>query len=593
MKQSQGKFFEIYFSVFESTWPKVLKIISIFSIAAALDILSIGLIAPFLAIATNASSIEQSSMLARIFYQLTGLDVTSNPQIFVQYLGVLLIAIFVCKGFVAYKLQYTIARIAFKEALALRLKLMKAYMGLPYEYFLSKNSSEVVQSMILNTNNFINGVLLTSFRVGAELLTLFFIVLLLSYKAPLAVAVMVGALGVFVLFYNAIIRKRSYRYGRSTNSASMGIIQDVTQFVRGFKDIKILGVGTFFYRRIEKNAEIMADDGAKQGALLISPKYVIETIIFTVVVTAIILVVSTGKNLQEYYPILGMFALAAVRLIPSTSTIMNGMAQMKNHIPSMEIIHDVLQRHRRWISKGTTTDDQVEFDHFRTLKLENVSFRYEDKSKFAIKNVSFELVRGKSLGLIGKSGSGKTTLVDVILDLLHPEDGKISVNETPIKKCLNFWRKQVAYIPQMIFLMDDSLKRNIALGESDAEIDEKRLYAAIQDAALSDVIATLPQGLDTQVGESGIKLSGGQRQRVALARAFYFQKEVIIMDEATSSLDYETEKTIIDTIKQLQGKKTMIVIAHRLSTIQDCDSLIELSEGAVVNTGKPEDVLRV
>jgi ATP-binding cassette, subfamily B, bacterial PglK len=229
---------------------------------------------------------------------------------------------------------------------------------------------------------------------------------------------------------------------------------------------------------------------------------------------------------------------------------------------------------------------------FKELTINQASFSHDGMKHPALQNISLKIVAGETIGLIGPSGSGKTTLVDLSLGLLEAQSGSLELNGITLKKSLHEWRSQVAYIPQQVFLIDNSLRCNVALGEEDAEIDELKLHKALEQAHLSELVKQLPHGLQTIVGERGVRLSGGQRQRVALARAFYHGRSVLVMDEATSALDEDTETVIINEIQRLKGQKTMIVIAHRLSTVQNCDRIYRLEHGRIVEVGPPEEVLR-
>jgi len=226
------------------------------------------------------------------------------------------------------------------------------------------------------------------------------------------------------------------------------------------------------------------------------------------------------------------------------------------------------------------------------LKLENVQYSYPQTKQAALQNLGLEIKVGESIGLVGPSGSGKTTLVDVLLGLLEPQSGTMEFNGQPLQEHLGEWRSQVAYLPQQVFLIDNSLRCNVALGEEESEIDETRLREALRQARLTELVEQLPQGVHTVLGERGVRLSGGQRQRVALARAFYHGRSVLVMDEATSALDNETEKEIVAEIQRLKGQKTMIVIAQRLTTVQHCDRIYRLEQGRIVEEGTPNQVLK-
>ena len=300
------------------------------------------------------------------------------------------------------------------------------------------------------------------------------------------------------------------------------------------------------------------------------------------VVTLVLLMLLLGYDLQVLVPTLGMFGVAALRLTPAANTLSTSLIQLRYVRDSISRLHRDFQTVTPVPFEARQSPLGIAPDEFRCLALDKVRFTYPNARQPVLKTLSLEIRAGESIGLIGPSGSGKTTLVDVMLGLLKPQAGELRYNDRPLQDALAQWRAQVAYLPQQTFLIDDTLRHNVALGVEDTEIDENRVKDALKQARLEQLVDELPEGTDTILGERGVRLSGGQRQRVALARAFYHGRSVLVMDEATSALDNETEREIVEEIRRLKGQMTLIVIAHRLTTVQHCDRICSLQNGAIV-----------
>jgi len=298
---------------------------------------------------------------------------------------------------------------------------------------------------------------------------------------------------------------------------------------------------------------------------------------------------------EPLLPLLSIFGVAAARLLPSFYIFLGSYNHLRFSQSAVNRLYDDLCEVDKIIQEKNLAREYVNAntnkEMFEKLELKGVRFRYPNGGSWVLQDLDFTLKKGEAIGVIGASGSGKTTLIDIILGLLDPQDGGCWLNGRDLHKNKAYWWSQTAYLPQMVFIIDDTLRCNVALGVPDDEIDEVVLLDALQQARISDLIDQLPQGLNTVLGEQGVRLSGGQRQRVALARAFYHGRDILVMDESTSALDSDAEKEIVDEIKQLKGIKTMIVIAHRFSTVRHCDRIIRLEAGRIVAQGSYEQVI--
>jgi len=312
----------------------------------------------------------------------------------------------------------------------------------------------------------------------------------------------------------------------------------------------------------------------------------------TFVVALVVLNIMLGRDLTALVPTLGVFGVAALRLIPAANALSSSLLQLRYSRDSIARLHADVVALEHVSLESSESFGQVPSQPFRSLVLDRVQFTYPNSTTPALKELDMEIRADESIGLVGASGSGKTTLVDVLLGLLEPQHGELRYNGRPLKESLAQWRSQVAYLPQQVFLIDNTLRRNVALGLEDHEIDEARLTEALRQARLAELVAQLPDGVETILGERGVRLSGGQRQRVAIARAFYHGRDVLVMDEATSALDNETEREIVEEIRRLKGQKTLIVIAHRLTTVRHCERIFRLRDGRIVEQGTFDEVFR-
>jgi ABC-type multidrug transport system fused ATPase/permease subunit len=350
------------------------------------------------------------------------------------------------------------------------------------------------------------------------------------------------------------------------------------------KEIRVLGIGDYFYHRVKNSATRYSRLYTLASVLTSTPRNLLELVLVYFVVILVIVTVFYGGNVALLIPTLGMFGVASLRLLPAFSVFSSGIISLRFSRNSVSSLYNDLS-HLRSIKSITDNINETDGKPFQSLCLSNVSYYYPGAKHNSLDKVSLKFNAGEKIGVIGTSGSGKTTLIDMLLGLIAPSSGSISYNKAALPGDLARWQAQVAYLPQEVFLTDDTLRHNIALGVENEKIDNDSLNQAINQSHLQDLVTRLPQGVNTYLGEKGIKLSGGQRQRIALARAFYHGREILIMDEATSALDSETEHKIMEEIKTLCYDKTLIIIAHRMSTLRYCDRIIQMENGNIVSEG--------
>lgn len=382
-----------------------------------------------------------------------------------------------------------------------------------------------------------------------------------------------------------IIRPVLSRAGIRNRDAQTEMNQWLLQAVQGIKDVKITQKERFFESNYKKNGQIYIKTTYQNEILSMVPRFMIEAVAMAGFFCVIAVLIAMGTNLEAIIPMLSGVAVAAVRLLPSVNRISQGMAGIAFGEPAADKLIENLNEaneydslYQKYITKADKTrisklQNKIEFLH--------ISYKYPAGKRNVLSDASFVIHKGESVGIKGASGAGKTTAVDMLLGLLSPQKGKILVDGSDIQSDMKGWLDQIGYIPQSIFMLDADVRQNVAFGAEKGETDDERVWKALEEAAIADDIKEWPQGLDTQIGERGIRLSGGQRQRIGIARALYANPSVLFFDEATSALDTETETVIMDSVSKLHGKKTMIIIAHRLSTLEGCDHIYCVEEGSI------------
>ena len=571
---------------------KIILILVLFFISGMLDIVSIGLIGPFIALINNPESASQFFLWDFIntsLYYISGNQMENVVTIF----GFVIIVIFFIKVILAYCIHLFIIRFGCNLERDLCNRLMRTYQNLPFLFHVNTNSSSIIQCITRYASIFSNSMVMPALRFVIEIITISALIILLGITNIKAVVVLVVITVLFLTLYMILIKNKLYVMGKLVSKAEESIIKGVQQAFDGYQEISILGKRKFFYDNVKKNTDNIATIRTRYNAYQILPRYFIELIMVAFIVIFMLVLTLNTSITQSALPILSIFVAASIRIIPSINNIVRSINQIKNSkYATLRLFNDLKEIEKYSVNK-IISEELVKESHenFKIMHVNSVEFRYPNATQKAIKNISMTIERGNSIGIIGKTGCGKTTLVNIILGLLEPDSGQVLTNNNSIFNDLRRWMNMVAYIPQSMFMIDDTIKNNIALGMNESDIDEELLTKALTMSRLNLFLEKLPDGINTVVGERGVRLSGGERQRIALARAFYFQRQVIIMDEATSSLDNETEKEVIDSILNMKGKVTMIIIAHRLNTVKNCDFIYKLEGGEIIESGVPDNIL--
>lgn len=552
-------------------------------IGAFVELLGVSAIMPLIDVAMNPETMDEKWYFVLI-RKYTG--ITDANQM-ILFLAVLLIVIYILKNvyvMVMYSLQY---RFVFNNQQRLSVRMMKSYMQQDYLFHVSRNVAEFQRNIVNDVNGFYTVTLnalqfLAEFSVSVVLVAF---LLVQDWVSTLAVA---SLLFLFMGFFTIFFRKVLVRIGEESRLANVSVTKWLLQAFSGVKEIKVANKERFFIANYDRSYRDCARIQRQQSMLTYLPKPVMETVcICSLMIAMIIKIVVVKSDITSFVTTLSVFAVAAFRMLPSFNKITGYISGMMFNKPSIDAVYNDLREIEQLMARRTADhEDTVKVKLGTAIRLDRVSFRYPKAEKWILKNASLEISKNTSVALIGASGAGKTTAADLILGILEPQEGAVMIDGTDIRKCMTSWHEDVGYIPQTIYLMDDSIRANIAFGIPEAEIDDAAVGKALQEAQLDRFVHALPEGADTVIGDRGVKLSGGQRQRIGIARALYRNPSVLILDEATSALDNETEKEVMEAIDGLHGTRTLIVIAHRLSTIKKCDRIYEVENGVFVEKRK-------
>ena len=463
--------------------------------------------------------------------------------------------------------------------------LFDVYLQQPYEFHTQRNSALLVRNS-QNSASMLAGIIDPALGILADTLVtigLFGLVMLLE---PVGTLVTIVSFGISAVTFRRFTNERIRRWGAAQNHHKGMMLKHLQQGFGGVKDLKVLGRESFFVDRYGDELDANASVWRRFTLAQVLPRIGLENLTVIGLALLVSTMVFAGYDSTHILPIIGLFGAAAFRLLPAVNRTVSNLQTIKwNQEIAYELYDDLkLPIEQKQIGNQSRST-------FESIDFSDVSFGYVGAAQKSLQDISLKISHGEAVGLVGPSGSGKSTLVDVLLGLLAPQSGEVRVNGLPIREKLDIWRTTVGYVPQTIFLIDDSLRRNIAFGLPNKEIDEKCVEQAIELAQLKDFVAGLPDGLETVVGERGVRLSGGQRQRIGIARALYNQPEVLVLDEATSSLDTETEQGVMQAVQALQGTKTVIIVAHRLSTVEYCDRLYRLESSRIVDEGTFAEVM--
>jgi ABC-type multidrug transport system fused ATPase/permease subunit len=546
-------------------------------ISVGLEILSLGLIMPLISLLSEEGFADKHPVI---------LNWLGNPSEFglvVRAFSALAAVFFIKSIFVAWTIWF---QRGFSSAIEYRLSkdLFSKYLNQDYLFHVDTNSSALVRNVGMASQ--FSALTIDSVLVlatdGAVLVAILVFFMFVEPVGTVCVLIVLATIG---YLFHQISKSRIAKWGNARVTHDGLKIKYMQEGFGAIKDVKVFGVEKYFESRFDEQVKATTDIGRAYGTVSSLPRIWLELLTFLALAVLVIVLVGGGNTLASTLPILGVFAAGSFRVMPSLNRIIYAVQNLNYSESITETLSSDLANSSSLIEGSQTTwplEDEIKFT--------DVSFCYPGVSELALKNVSLEFKRGDIAGIIGTSGAGKSTIVDLLLGLFPPTSGFITANDVDIQSGLKIWREQIGYVPQNIYLIDDTLARNIAFGLTDVEIDEDKINYAIGNSSLQHFVDTLPLGLETVVGERGVRLSGGQRQRIGIARALYRNPRILVLDEATSALDIDTESEILNEISELRENKTIVIVAHRLSSLSFCNVVYRLEKGAVHSSGDTQVV---
>ena len=556
-------------------------------IGAALEAVGIGAILPLISIMGDSEFLSDHPSIAAA---AKSFGINTHAELIV-FLNTALIAVYLLKNaYIAWEIRMQM-RFAINRQIRYSSELMGEYLAKPYLFHVEHNTATLIRNVNNGALLTFSAILIPCFLLITEIVTAATIWVMLVAVDAFSAVIVAGVLGALLYGVLKLCRRKLTEQGIIQNECAGIYIKWLNQGLGAIKETKIMHKEAFFLNAYSKAYEKYGQANYVYQFYTQMPKTIIEAVVVSGLLLLIVFKVLRGENPMDIVGLLGLLALAAFRLMPSANRIIGYLNNIKFQLPlfnelypEFAHIRERLEKHQPVVLENPPAP--LPFDH--EIKVENLAFRYPQGKKDVLKNVNFSIAKGKFIGIVGASGAGKTTFVDILLGLLTPTSGKITVDGVDIAEKLAAWQENIAYVPQSIYLIDGTIRENIALGEEPDKIDNNRVMQALEMAELKEFVENMDDGIETMVGERGVKLSGGQRQRIGIARALYQKPTVLVLDEATSALDNDTEKSITDTILKFKGKITIIAIAHRVSTLEECDYKVNFIDGEaeIVTTQK-------
>lgn len=551
-----------------------------------LDFFGVALILPFVNLMVNAEQMQASWWYQLVAKVIGTADMTST----LLFLTILMAVVYLVKnGFILF---LTWLRISFigKSKIRMGARMITCYMHKPYTFHLQRNTSEIIR----NINGDVNGAFTVISSMFALVSDALIVISLTTYLFAVDFQMTVGlliALAICSAVYFLIVRKKIRTIGQENRKVTAKMYKAIQQAMGGIKEVKIMGREKFFADVYKQSGIESVELSKRYNIIGAIPGRLIETLCMFAILTIVAIKIINGEDLSQIVPNLSAFAIAAIRLMPRANSVNGHINSITFNKPSLEALYEDLTESDREeaerlkeIEEKKKQNRTVNIGEERNIFAKSITYTYPNKTEPVLKDVNVTVNAGESVGVVGVTGAGKTTLVDIILGLLKPQEGTVCYGALDIHEDYAEWQKHIGYIPQFIYLVDDTIRNNVALGVEEDRIDEAAVWRALENAQLADFVRSLDDGLDTVIGERGIRISGGQRQRIGIARALYYDPEILFFDEATSSLDNETERAVMKSINALGAQKTMIIVAHRLTTLSGCDRIYKVEDGCVSET---------
>jgi ABC-type multidrug transport system fused ATPase/permease subunit len=552
----------------------IIILLGMMMISMVLETFGIGLVIPAMILITQNGLADKYPFIEP---WLNRLGHPSDENLIVIGMSIL-IGMYVAKTLFLVFLAWSQGKFLFGVQVSLSQRLYAGYLRQPYLFHVQRNSAQLIRNVVTETEFFTYKAILPAMTMMTELLVMLGITALLLYVEPFGAILVAVILGAASIIFHALTKKPLLRWGEARQLHDALRLQHLQQGLGGAKEVKLFGREEEFLAQYNVHNVRRGLMSRWENLLQTFPRLYLELLAVCSLAGLILTMLVQHKPVADFMPALGLFAAAAFRLMPASNRLLGAAQNLRYSLPIVNTLYSEIIH----VEEPVTIVKKTTSLFSRQLALNNVSYQYPGASEDTIEQVNLLVNKGTSVGLIGESGAGKSTLIDLILGLLTPSTGQIEVDSVDIQLNVRAWQDQIGYVSQSIYLSDDTIRRNIAFGLAAEQIEETMVQRAIKAAQLDTFIASLPNGLDTLVGERGVRLSGGQRQRIGIARALYHNPSVLVLDEATSSLDIGTEEEVMREVHELQGERTLIIVAHRMSAVKRCDRLIQFDQGKVV-----------
>jgi len=551
-------------------------------IGMILETLGVGLVIPLLTVMTKSDLHVEYPSLQKWFEYIGN----PSPEELVIMGMIIFVAVYTVKVIFLSFFAWWQARFVSGLQVAYSQELFTGYLRQPYTFHLQHNSAHLIHNVIAEVGMFTNATR-ASLVIMAEILAALGISILLLSVEPLGASIVIITLCLAAWIIHKLTKGLILNWGQARQLHDKMRLQHLQQGFGSAKDIKILGRENEFINQFRIHNTGSAKIFRLTTTMEAIPRLLLELLCVISLIILVIVMIKQNNDFDAIVPVLGLFTVAAFRIMPSVNRVLSAIQNVRFARPAIEKLYDEFMLIDNYLEKRNTRLIKLA----KSLELNQVNYCYPNMEDSVLHDINLIISKGTSVGFIGGTGTGKSTLVDIILGLLTPKRGKVLVDGVDIQHNLRGWQDQIGYVPQSIYITDDTVRRNVAFGLSNEQIDEASVWKAIRSAHLESFIKEMPEGLDTILGEHGVRLSGGQRQRIGIARALYHDPNILVLDEATSSLDISTERGVMDAVRELHGNKTILIVAHRLATVEDCDWVFRLDKGMIVEEGVPDDVL--
>lgn len=558
---------------------RVMILMVMIIIGALLETLGISMILPVVSAIIEKDALTKNKLIVSINSILKIEDI--NQFVIIMILA--MVVVFVVKNAYMLLLYYVQYSFISNNQYRISRDLLQIYLNRPYEFYLNANTSDILRTVYSDTTG-VFSLLLQCIQLVTEItvaICLCAVLVAVDVKMTVITAVLLGTTTMLIV---RILKPKLGKIGRDSREKQSRMYGSIIQSVMGIKDVKVFAKEGYFLDAYKKHGKEYYDLFKANSVLGAVPRLLIETVSIGGILGYLAVMIATGHDVTGMITQLSAFAIAASRLMPCANRASTYMASIAYYKPTLDFVYDNVELPQKvMLTKGSVKENKIDRMEFkRDLTIRNLYYKYPNSDKYILEDAAMQLNVGQSVGIVGPSGSGKTTAVDIILGLLKPESGEILCDGSSVFDHYSGWLHNIGYIPQSINLMDDTIRNNVAFGVEEDKIVERRIWEVLREAQLEEFIKELPEGLDTKIGERGVRLSGGQRQRIGIARALYHDPELLILDEATSALDNDTEAAIMEAIDHFHGKKTLLIIAHRLKTIENCDKIYRVENSKIL-----------